>query len=111
MSPGLRDAPQAQGSFRNSPASMPMITRMFRRGALSHVAARADRNDDRPAIGMAHHAMASADPHDRETSPLKRPDHLHPRNGREGLGHQATLGSASAHPEGRPRRATLPARP
>ncbi len=41
-------------------------------------------NDERPAIGMAHHAMASADTHDREISPLKRPDHRHPRNGREG---------------------------
>ena len=33
-------------------------------GALSNVAARVDRYDDRPAIGMTHHAMASADSHD-----------------------------------------------
>jgi len=43
-------------------------------GALSYVAARVDRDHDRPTIGMAHHAMASADSHDREASPLKRPD-------------------------------------
>jgi len=90
---------------------MPMIARMFRKVPFSDVAARVDRYDDRPAIGMTHHAMASADSHDRETSPLKRPDHLHPRNGREGAGIRPRQESASAHPKGLPRRATLPARP
>ena len=43
-----------------------------------------------PAVGMAHHVMASADPHHRESSPFKRSDHLHSRYGRVGVGHQAT---------------------
>jgi hypothetical protein len=34
--------------------------------------------------------MASADSHDRESGPFERLDHLRPRNGREGAGHQAT---------------------
>ena len=65
---------------------MPMIARMFRRVPLAI---------SWPAwTGISGHRngasrMTPADSHDRETSPLKRPDHLHPRNGREGLGHQA----------------------
>ena len=42
-------------------------------GALSYVAARVNRDDDRPAIGMAHHAMTSADPHDSEDQPAQAP--------------------------------------
>lgn len=51
---------------------------------------RMDRDDHRPAIGLAHHMAASADSHDREPCPLKRPDHLRPRNCRESVRHQAT---------------------
>ena len=89
-SPGPRHPLQAQRNFRKSSASMPMFARMFRKEPFAMSRPRVDRSDDRPAIGVTHHAMTPADSHDRETSPFKRPDHLHPRNGREGLGHQAT---------------------
>ena len=69
---------------------MPMIARMFRNVPLAISRPAWTGTTTRPAIGMMHHAMAPADSHDRETGPLKRPDHLHPRNGREGAGHQAT---------------------
>ena len=43
-----------------------------------------DRDDDRPAIEMAQHVMASADSRDRESGPLQRPDHLSPPERPEG---------------------------
>ena len=72
---------------------MPISARMFRNVPLAMSRSRVDRDDHRPAIGMAHHVVASADSRDRESCPLKRPDHLRPRNCREGR-------PASGHVEG-----------
>jgi hypothetical protein len=43
MSLGPGYAPRAQGNFRNSPASMPMIARMFRNVPLAMSRPRVDR--------------------------------------------------------------------
>ena len=52
--------------------------------ALGDIASGMNRDDDRPAIEMAQHVMASADSRDRESGPLQRPDHLSPPERPEG---------------------------
>jgi hypothetical protein len=89
MSPGP-GRPACSEQLPDSPAPMPISARMFRNVPLAMSRPRVDRDDHRPAIGVAHHVVASADSRDRESCPLKRPDHLRPRNCRESVRHQAT---------------------
>ena len=103
--PWTQGAPQAQSSFRNSSASMPLIARMFREVPLAMSRPTWTGTTTVSVIGMAHHAMTSADLHDCEPA---RSNALTTfiRNGGEGPGMRRRRGSSSAHPEGRPRRAT-----
>ena len=69
---------------------MPIIARMFPQRALGYVPV-VDWHRDCPAIGMFHHVMATADPHDLESGPFKCPDDLCTPNGRDRGRHRATL--------------------
>jgi hypothetical protein len=71
-------APQVHSNVRNSPASMPMIARMLRKAPLAMSRPAWTGRPTSGPCGLAHHVVASADSHHRESCPLKRPDHLRP---------------------------------
>jgi hypothetical protein len=64
-----------------------------------HVMARVDRHDDRTAIRVAHHMVATANSHYSESGALQRPDYLRSRNCRNGARHKAASYQKSGNVE------------